>query len=56
MHYDSKGEITSPFKHSKHHDHPTKEPKRLTFKGLNLATIFYCKIMPKLEFDHKKNW
>jgi hypothetical protein len=54
MHYDSKGKITSPFKHSKHHDHPTEELERLTFKGLNLTVAFNNKILSKLESNHKK--
>jgi hypothetical protein len=54
MHYDSKGKITSSFKHSKHHDHPTEELERLAFKGLNLITIFNSKIVLKHESNHKK--
>jgi hypothetical protein len=50
MHYDSKGEITSPFKHSKNHDHPTK----VSIQRLELSYYFDSKIMPKLELDHKK--
>jgi hypothetical protein len=54
MHYDSKGKITSPFKHSKRHDHPTEELERLAFKGLNLIAAFNSKIMLKHESNHKK--
>jgi hypothetical protein len=54
MHYDPKGKITSPFKHSKHHDHPIEGFERLAFKDLNLAIAFDNKIMLKLEFNHKK--
>jgi hypothetical protein len=54
MHYDSKGKITSPFKHSKHHDHLVEKLERLAFKGLNLVVAFDNKIMLKLKSNHKK--
>jgi hypothetical protein len=51
----SRGEVTSPFKNSKEQVHLAKDFKSQTFKGLSLVVAFDNKIMPKLDFDQKRN-
>ncbi len=54
LHAQSKGEVTSPFKHLKHNGVLAKEISNLTFKGLNLFVAFDANIMPTLNLDFIK--